>query len=134
MKRTKIILTALLLAALVVLPVSAHGMRRQAVNPQEPTCGVSVCPFEDCREAGRHYHDGVCYCGYNHEGGLCDGSCQSECPYNGECPNNGVCPNNGECPNNGVCPNNGECPNNFERPYYNNGGHHGGGRHGHCNR
>lgn len=126
MKRTKIILAALLLVALVVLPVSAHGMRHQAVNPQEPPCGVSVCTFDDCQETGRHYHDGVCYCGYNHEGGLCDGSCQGECLNSGECPNNGVCPNSG-------CPNNGVCPNNVNRPNYNNGGHHGGGRHGHCN-
>lgn len=64
---------AAMISVLFVMPVSAHhGHHRQAaaVDTRCP-----VCTVEGCEEEGRHYHDNECYCGYDHEGGYCDGSC-----------------------------------------------------------
>lgn len=36
---------------------------------------ADICSFEDCSETGIHYHGETAYCGYDHEGGICDGSC-----------------------------------------------------------
>lgn len=85
--RLKKLLTAVALAAtvsvLLVMPVSAHhGHRRQAdIDNRCP-----VCTVEDCTEEGRHLHDGVYYCGYDHDCGYCDGSCETSCPqpYSGD--------------------------------------------------
>lgn len=38
-----------------------------------------LCEVEDCELAGRHTHDGVTYCGYDHVDGFCDGACLSLC-------------------------------------------------------
>lgn len=35
---------------------------------------TNVCSFEDCSETGIHYHGETAYCGYDHGGGICDGS------------------------------------------------------------
>lgn len=58
----------LLLSALV-LPASAHGGRHHRDTTQ-----YAVCAVEDCTKTGRHSHDGVTYCGYDHDGGYCTGS------------------------------------------------------------
>lgn len=79
------LLCAVLAAALIV-PASAHGCHgrrgggchgRYAQNVQTE---ITVCAYEDCDLAGRHRHDGVIYCGYAHEGGVCDGLCRALCP------------------------------------------------------
>ncbi|NBI67775.1 hypothetical protein D1646_13375 [Pseudoflavonifractor sp. 60] len=51
-----------------------HGGNRQRVSP-----AVYLCPVEDCEEYGRHIHDGVTYCGYDHSGGVCNGQCAALC-------------------------------------------------------
>lgn len=67
---------SLLIASLMVMPVSAHGHHGRsnaAVSTVTTTC--PVCTFDDCTETGHHMHDGVAYCGYEHSGEYCDGSC-----------------------------------------------------------
>lgn len=54
----------------------------EASAPAQPQ-GTPVCPYGDCATAGRHYHDGVLYCGYAHEGGYCDGNCIGLCTVEG---------------------------------------------------
>lgn len=44
---------------------------------------ITVCHLEGCTAAGRHLHDGILYCGYAHEGGLCNGACCKLCPVEG---------------------------------------------------
>ena len=67
-------MAASLLAVLLVMPVSAHGHhghhRQSAADNSCP-----VCTVEGCTETGRHTHDGCEYCGYDHEGDYCDGTC-----------------------------------------------------------
>lgn len=94
MKSVKIILTVLLLS-LVMLWASAAGCHSMAASVSgvrafngicarsEKSDCVYVCSHEDCHETGRHCHDGVYYCGYSHEGGVCDGSCLNVCPPTG---------------------------------------------------
>lgn len=78
----------LLTAALLIVPVSAHGCHRGAARGhhggyyrQSVQTTVTVCPYEDCAIAGRHTHSGVIYCGYSHESGVCDNNCRALCPY-----------------------------------------------------
>ena len=67
-------MASLMLSALLTVPVSAHGHhhRQSQVDTSYP-----VCTIEDCTEKGHHLHDGEYYCGYDHEDGYCDGSCQT---------------------------------------------------------
>lgn len=74
------LLCAVLAAALIV-PVSAYGCHggrdcRSGFRQQAQTA-VTVCPYDDCTLTGRHTHDGVIYCGYCHDSGVCDGSCRA---------------------------------------------------------
>ena len=80
-----------MLAAMLVVPVSAHGChggRRSghhgggyAQNSASVQASVTVCPVDGCTAAGRHWHDGTLYCGYGHANGYCDGACRALCPY-----------------------------------------------------
>ena len=76
-----------MLTAMLIVPVSAHGChggRSQGHHGgyrQSVQTTVTVCPYEDCTEAGRHTHDGTAYCGYDHGCGYCDGTCLALCPY-----------------------------------------------------
>lgn len=77
-------LVCALMAALLILPASAHGChggRRQYSRPVQTA--VTVCAYEDCDLAGRHVHDGVTYCGYAHGTGVCDGACLALCTVEG---------------------------------------------------
>ena len=84
MKLKSHLITGLLCAIMVTaatVPAFAHGGRGHghhhggcARNVQN---NIAVCPYEDCSTAGRHIHDDVTYCGYNHCNGVCDGSCVS---------------------------------------------------------
>lgn len=74
-----------MLAAVMIVPAGAqgchggrghHGEYRQNVQTT-----VTVCPYEDCTQTGRHTHDGVIYCGYGHGSSVCDGTCLALCPY-----------------------------------------------------
>ena len=96
---------ALALAVSLTLPASAHGhhggrgyghhgacaqpaapqytqpqyAQPQETQPQYVQPAVGVCPYDGCAETGRHYHDSVAYCGYNHAGAYCDGTCAGYC-------------------------------------------------------
>lgn len=74
-----------MLAAVLIVPAAAHGCHggrgRHGGYRQSVRTTVTVCPYEDCAEAGRHTHDGVTYCGYCHGSGVCDGTCLALCPY-----------------------------------------------------
>lgn len=79
--RTKNILalgmSVLLIVALPVMPVSAHGHHSganvKAAAKTNAICGL--CTVKGCEETGYHVHDEKMYCGYAHECGYCDGSC-----------------------------------------------------------
>lgn len=69
---------SLLIASLIVMPVSAHGHHgRSRTTTTTVTTQCPVCTIEDCTEEGHHTHDGETYCGYEHSGEYCDGSCGS---------------------------------------------------------
>ena len=88
MKKGKIALAGVVCTALTIalaVPVFAHsghshGYRNDSA--QRVQTSVSVCTDTGCTASGRHLHDGWIYCGYDHENGLCDGSCSVPvCPY-----------------------------------------------------
>ena len=90
MRRTKRLAAGLLCAAmtaLLIVPSAAHccrggrGAGRHSGTRQSVQATVTVCPLEDCTLAGRHTHDGVAYCGYDHESGVCTGGCRALCPF-----------------------------------------------------
>lgn len=59
-----------------VMPVSAHGHHGQSVQAaHDHLC--EVCTQEDCSIRGWHLHDDSVYCGYAHEEGYCDGTCDT---------------------------------------------------------
>lgn len=72
-------LLCVVLAMILTVPALAHGGRGHGRHhsgyAQSVQTSIAVCPFEDCSLSGRHIHGDVIYCGYGHEGGLCDGSC-----------------------------------------------------------
>lgn len=66
----------MLIASLIVMPVSAHGHHgRTRTASTTVTTQCPVCTVEDCTETGHHTHDGEVYCSYDHDCGYCDGSC-----------------------------------------------------------
>ena len=75
-----------MLAAILMVPVSAHGCHRGSTRGhhggyrQSVQTTVTVCPYEDCAYVGRHTHSGVTYCGYDHSAGVCDNNCRALCP------------------------------------------------------
>ncbi len=71
---------AVLSSACFALPAFAHGHHGRA---QAYTSCPAVCTIDSCTEIGRHTHDGVTYCGYNHSSGYCDGSCVTTTNYGG---------------------------------------------------
>lgn len=77
--RIKRLLTAAAATAmasvLFVMPVSAHGGHHRQARTVDTSC--PVCTVEGCTETGRHTHDGMDYCGYDHADGYCDHSCES---------------------------------------------------------
>lgn len=71
-------LLALIMLGTTALSASAHGgHRRMAVETGTVSC--LLCSVEGCTVGGRHIHDGVTYCGYSHEDGICDGRCRALC-------------------------------------------------------
>ena len=82
-RNISVCLLFVLTAGLLAVPALAHGCGRSgghhggrtAVQP----AAIAVCTVEDCAIAGRHTHGGAVYCGYDHAGGCCDGSCRALC-------------------------------------------------------
>ena len=88
--KLKKILFCVLALALLTLPASAHGHNGggchsgRPVRPSQPANPtVTVCKTAGCTTAGRHVHNGVTYCGYPHESGVCDNNCRALCPVEG---------------------------------------------------
>lgn len=73
-----------MLAAAMIVPAAAHGCHggrsRHGGFRQKVQTTVTVCPYDDCTLTGRHTHDGVIYCGYCHDSGVCDNNCRALCP------------------------------------------------------
>ncbi len=81
-KRFASVLLALVLLASLSVSAYAHGCRgRGAGWYADASC--AVCTLEDCALTGRHSHDGVVYCGYAHDSGICDGQCRALCTVEG---------------------------------------------------
>lgn len=78
-KRTLALILACITALALMVPALAHGHH----GGRRRTAQVTVCTFRDCDAAGRHVHNGVTYCGYDHEGGVCDGRCLALCGVEG---------------------------------------------------
>ena len=124
---------SILLSAVFVMPVSAHGHHRQTqATVTNAVC--TVCTVEDCTQVGLHIHNDTTYCGYAHESGYCDGSCGAigVCYVEG-CTQTGhhshdygtYCGYNHAS---GYC--DGSCVPVTTGRSQGRGGHHGGGRHG----
>ena len=63
---------------LLVPSAFAHGGCHGGSRRTQPArCGV--CTVEGCELSGRHVHGRTTYCGYDHEDGVCDGSCAPLC-------------------------------------------------------
>ena len=124
-------MTAAMVSFLFVMPVSAHGHHHRQQTSNNDVC--PVCTVEGCTEEGRHTHDGDYYCGYDHEDGYCDHSCENLCPV---CTVEG-CTEEGRHTHDGdyYCGydhEDGYCDHSCERPSYKTVSRHGcGGRH-HC--
>ena len=69
--------TGLLVLLLLTATALAHGGHHRTVR----TC--QLCTVEGCEIAGRHTHNGVTYCGYDHAAGFCDGTCAALCSVEG---------------------------------------------------
>lgn len=78
-KRTLILVLACVTALALMVPALAHGCGHHGRRAKTQT-QVTVCTVKDCETAGRHTHNGVTYCGYAHENGVCDGKCLALCP------------------------------------------------------
>ncbi len=78
-------ITGVLLAGLLVTPVSAHGHHSQIKDTAKASKICSLCTEKDCTETGYHLHDDEVYCGFDHEQGYCDGSCGNSCEKQSKC-------------------------------------------------
>ena len=80
-------LVCVLSLSLLIAAASAHGGHHGrgggCHSRRTQTQQVSVCTVEGCSLAGRHVHNGTVYCGYDHEGGYCNGSCAALCSVEG---------------------------------------------------
>ena len=77
----KQVVAFVLAAAILTVPAFAHGCKGRRVQTVDASCGL--CTVEDCAITGRHTHRGVTYCGYDHAGGVCDGTCYALCGVEG---------------------------------------------------
>lgn len=65
----------LMAAGAFAVPAYAHHGGEYHGCQGRVSAYTEVCSFEDCSETGIHYHGRTAYCGYDHDGGICDGSC-----------------------------------------------------------
>ena len=75
-KRAAAGLLSILTALALVLPAAAHhggGRHGCRTAAQIPACTVENCAIE-----GRHFHNGVTYCGTYHANGVCTAGCYSQ--------------------------------------------------------
>ncbi len=86
-RRTLVLFLACVTALALMVPAMAHGHGGchgggRGWNTRVQT-QVTVCTVEGCEIAGRHVHNGVTYCGYDHTNGVCDGKCLALCTVEG---------------------------------------------------
>lgn len=87
MRRLAVGLLCALMTAMLIVPAAAHGCHggrnrgHHSGYARNVQTTVTVCSYKDCAEAGRHTHNGVIYCGYSHDTGVCDNNCRALCPY-----------------------------------------------------
>ena len=75
-------LAAACAASLLGPAAFAHGGCHGGARRTQPVrCGV--CAMDGCEVSGRHVHGRATYCGYDHENGVCDGSCAPLCTVEG---------------------------------------------------
>lgn len=67
--------------SLLIPAAFAHGCHGGSRRTQPAQCGL--CTVEGCELTGRHTHDGVTCCGYDHAGGVCGGACLPLCTVEG---------------------------------------------------
>lgn len=84
-RRTLVLLLACVTALALMVPAMAHGHGRHGGGCRgwSAQTQITVCTVEGCETAGRHVHNGVTYCGYNHANGVCDGKCLALCTVEG---------------------------------------------------
>lgn len=71
-KRVLALVLACAAALALMVPALAHGHHGGGRRRQTQ---VTVCSLKGCETLGRHVHNGVTYCGYDHAYGFCDGTC-----------------------------------------------------------
>ena len=77
-KRTLSLVLACIAVLALTVPALACGGHGHHGGKRVQT-QVTVCTVKGCETAGRHIHNGVTYCGYAHEDGVCDGKCLALC-------------------------------------------------------
>ena len=70
---------ALVLACVAVLALTVPALACGHHGGKKSQTQVTVCTVKNCDKAGRHTHNGVTYCGYDHDSGVCDGKCLALC-------------------------------------------------------
>lgn len=84
LKKILISMLCAVCAISLLAPVAfAHCGHGRGARGQVRTYSCAVCTAPDCELTGRHYHNGVMYCGFHHENGFCDGTCAPLCPVEG---------------------------------------------------
>lgn len=76
-KRTLALVLACVTMLALMVPALAHGHGCHGGRRRQTQ--VTVCTVRNCETPGRHVHNGVTYCGYAHESGVCDGNCLALC-------------------------------------------------------
>lgn len=84
-KKTLAIAAVVAMSSAFAIPAFAHGHHGYYRQTQATVNCPAICTIEGCTEPGRHTHDGVEYCGYNHSCGYCDGSCITQNNYGYGC-------------------------------------------------
>ena len=75
-------LAAVCAVSLLAPTAFAHGGCHGGSRRTQPVC-CGVCTVEGCELVGRHTHGRTTCCGYDHENGVCDGSCAPLCTVEG---------------------------------------------------
>ena len=71
-------IAAVLASGVYVTPALAHGHHNsQSGCRMQSDYLCAVCTEEGCTTKGWHIHDGSTYCGYDHEDGYCNGTCDT---------------------------------------------------------
>ena len=67
-----------LAVSLLAATASAHGQHHGGHHNTYRDSTIHLCTVDGCTQPGRHTHDGITYCGYDHGCGYCDGACLAQ--------------------------------------------------------